>query len=116
MDDSKDTSYMIAVAVIGMMLITAFFYFWLCVVSYFQLLKEIAAIEEIHKAGDSPMHKVKPFVADEYDNENPYDNLSVHTTKESLEDATSLKSGIQEDPIPSVQASTVDLKNIEKFE
>jgi len=115
MDDSKDTSYMIAVAVIGMMLITAFFYFWLCVVSYFQLLKEIAAIEEIHKAGDSPMHKVKPFVADEYDNENPYDNLSVHTTKESLEDTTSLKSGIQ-DPIPSVQASTVDLKNIEKFE
>jgi len=115
MDDSKDTSYMIAVAVIGMMLITAFFYFWLCVVSYFQLLKEIAAIEEIHKAGDSPMHKVKPFVADEYDNENPYDNLSVHTTKESLEDRTSLKSGIQ-DPIPSAQASTVDLKNIEKFE
>ena len=61
------------------------------------------------------IQKVKPFVADEYDNENPYDNLSVHTTKESLEDTTSLKSGIQ-DPIPSAQASTVDLKNIEKFE
>ena len=42
-------------------------------------------------------------MADEYDNENPYDNLSVHTTKESLEDTTSLKSGIQ-DPIPSAQA------------
>ena len=54
-------------------------------------------------------------MADEYDDENPYDNLSVHTTKESLEDTTSLKSGIQ-DPIPSAQASTVDLKNIEKFE
>ena len=45
-------------------------------------------------------------MADEYDNENPYDNLSVHTTKESLEDTTSLKSGIQDDPIPSVQART----------
>ena len=92
-----------------------FFYFWLCVVSYFQLLKEIEDIEEIHKAADSPLHKVKPFVADDYDNENPYDNLSVHTTKESLEDTISIKSGIRS-PGMSVRGSTLDVKDVEKIE
>merc|ERR1719228_828734 len=92
MDDTEDTSYMIAAGIISMIFMAMFFYFWLCVVSYFQLLKEI---EEIQKAADSPMHKVKPFVAEDYDNENPYDNLSVHTTKESLEDTASLKSGVK---------------------
>jgi len=69
MDDSKDTSYMIAVAVIGMMLITAFFYFWLCVVSYFQLLKEIAAIEEIH-THTKAVAKKKPISSFNANNKN----------------------------------------------
>merc|ERR1719273_1198272 len=96
-----------------MMLMAMFFYFWLCVVSYFQLLKEIEDIEEIHKV-ESPLHKVKPFVADDYDNENPYDNLSVHTTKESLGDTASLKSGALKSPTHSVRASTADVKDFEK--
>jgi len=114
MDDSQDTSYMIAAAIILMMLMAMFFYFWLCVVSYFQLLKEIEDIEEIHKV-ESPLHKVKPFVADDYDNENPYDNLSVHTTKESLGDTASLKSGIKS-PRMSIRGSTLDVKDVEKIE
>lgn len=115
MDDTKDTSYMIAAGIISMIFMAMFFYFWLCVVSYFQLLKEIEEIEEIHKAADSPMHKVKPFVAEDYDNENPYDNLSVHTTRESLEDTTSLKSGVKS-PAVTLRSSTVDLKENEKTE
>jgi len=115
MNDANDTSYMIAAGIISMMFMAAFFYFWLCVVSYFQLLKEIEDIEKIHKVGDSPMHKVKPFVVEDYDNENPYDNLSVHTTTESFEDKASLKSGIKS-PIPSVRGSTVDVKDVEKIE
>jgi len=117
MDDTKDTSYMIATGIISMILMAMFFYFWLCVVSYFQLLKEIEQIEEIHKAADSPMHKVKPFVAEDgdYDNENPYDNLSVHTTKESLEDTASLESGIKS-PGLSIRGSTLHMKDVEKIE
>jgi len=114
MDDAEDTSYMIAAGIISMMFMAMFFYFWLCVVSYFQLLKEIEEIEEIHKAGDSPMHKVKPFVPEDFDNENPYDNLSVHTTKESLGDTASLKSGALKSPTHSVRASTADVKDFEK--
>jgi len=119
MDDTEDTSYMIAAGIISMIFMAMFFYFWLCVVSYFQLLKEIEDIEEIHKAADSPLHKVKPFVADDYDNENPYDNLSVHTTKESLEDGfetSSLKSGIPGSPGVSIRGSTLDVKDVEKIE
>jgi len=118
MDDTEDTSYMIAAGIISMIFMAMFFYFWLCVVSYFQLLKEIEDIEEIHKAADSPLHKVKPFVADDYDNENPYDNLSVHTTKESLEDGfetSSLKSGIKS-PGGSIRGSTLSVKDVEKIE
>ena len=38
-----------------------FYYLWLCVVSYFQLLREIDRIGNIHKVQDSPSHKVKAF-------------------------------------------------------
>ena len=39
-------------------IIAFFYYLWLCVVSYFQLLREIDRIGNIHKVQDSPSHKV----------------------------------------------------------
>jgi len=93
MGEGKDTSNIIATGVIGAAVMAFFYYLWLCVVSYFQLLREIHQIGNLHKVQDSPSHKVTPFVASDYDNENPYDNMSQHTTKESLDgdDVTSVK-------------------------
>ena len=101
-----------------------FFYLWLCVVSYFQLLREIDQIGNIHKVGadggeGSPTHHVTPFVADGFENEegdqeNPYDNLSEHTTKESLADTVSIKSRVKSADVGSVKnpgGSTIDVKS-----
>lgn len=83
---------------------------WLCVVSYFQILREIDKVTQMHTVQTSPTHhKVTPFVrTDSYDKENPYDNLSEHTTKESLDDDTvSIKSGVKS---PIKAGSVVDVK------
>jgi len=110
--ESKDYSYIIATGVIGAGVTAFFYYLWLCVVSYFQLLREIDQIGNIHKVQDSPSHKVTPFVVSDYDNENPYDNMSQNTTKESLDDdVTSIKSGVKS-PIPE-NVKTTNLENNE---
>jgi len=121
MGENEDSSYIVATGVLGAAALAFFFYLWLCVVSYFQLLREIDQIANIHKvgeSGDSPQHQVTPFVADPYgdDQENPYDNLSEHTTKESLADTVSIKSRIKT-PLAGDQVSmggggsTIDVKS-----
>ena len=52
--------FYIFISIYGFFSFLAFFYYlWLCVVSYFQLLREIDRIGNIHKVQDSPSHKVK---------------------------------------------------------
>jgi len=85
--ENADYSHIIATGVIGAGATAFFYYLWLCVVSYFQLLREIDRIGNIHKVQDSPSHKVTPFMAGDYDNENPYDNMSQHTTETTTKDS-----------------------------
>lgn len=93
LEENADESYLIATGVMGAATIAFFFYLWLCVVSYFQLLREIEQIGNIHKVQEgSPSHKVTPFIVDPYDRENPYDNLSENTRRESLAETISVKS------------------------
>jgi len=92
LEENADESYLIATGVMGAAAIAFFFYLWLCVVSYFQLLREIDQIGKIHEVNGSPSHKVTPFVVEPYDNENPYDNLSENTRRESLAETISVKS------------------------
>jgi len=85
LEENADESYLIATGVMGAATIAFFFYLWLCVVSYFQLLREIEQIGNIHKVQEgSPSHKVTPFIVDPYDRENPYDNLSENTRRSVL--------------------------------
>ncbi len=98
------------------LIFAAFFsYLWLCVVSYFQILREIDQVTILHTV-DSPRHKVTPFIMDPYDTdkESPYDNLSEHTAKESLDgDTVSMRSqapAAAADPVKSPIGSTIDVK------
>lgn len=60
---------------------------------------------------DSPSHQVTPFVVEDYDKESPYDNMSEHTTKESLDDTSSIKSRAKS-PIPD-DVKTTNLEDNE---
>merc|ERR1712025_908439 len=85
----QEQSYLIAFGIGGAAAQAFFFYLWLCVVSYFQLLREIDQISILHKV-DSPAHKVTPFLVEEdkFDKENPYDNLSQHTAHSAVDTAS----------------------------
>lgn len=112
MGEGQDTSYIIATGVIGAAVMAFFYYLWLCVVSYFQLLREINQISKLHQV-DSPSHKVTPFVATDYDKENPYDNMSQTTTKESLDgdDVSSVKNETPETGAKSPVPDSSDVTN-----
>lgn len=113
--DGGDTSIPIAAGIIATVVIAFFSYLWLCVVSYFQILREIDQVTILHTV-DSPRHKVTPFIMDPYDTdkESPYDNLSEHTAKESLDgDTVSMRSqapAAAADPVKSPIGSTIDVK------
>lgn len=62
MNDGDDSSNLIATGVIGAVIVAFYFYVWLCVVSHFQTIKEIAYLGLLDK-GDSGA--VLPFVNDD---------------------------------------------------
>lgn len=101
MEETADSSILIATGVIGAACLAFFFYLWLCVVSYFQLLREIAQLGLDHKVSPSH-HAVTPFVMDsDMDKEEPFDDtVSEHTAKESLEDEVT--------PVSDVKPSTLE--------